>query len=264
MSVGIDPENSKLNINISSNTSGKVRTLYAILSGENYAHEEATAKIEIIQGTKPVSTDDSGSSTTPGTTPGGGSGSDQPSSGTDYTDTSNTVYSTNFDERGIIFRLPKRILTNSYTLPSTDVLFILQEKLLVKSPSDSQYSFYTVKPISYTEYDRLMSKAYASPLKRQAWRLFQNQSTGFDILSEIIPANAVNVTNSAIVYRIRYVRRPKPIILEDLPDGLQIDGYTKETTCEINPILHMDIVTKAVELALASRGVRVNKEQEDK
>ena len=259
MSVGIDPENSKLNINISPNTSGKVRTLYAILSGENHAHEEATAKIEIIQGTKPVNTDDSGSSTTPGTTPGGsGSGSDQPSSGTDSTDTSNAVYSTNFDERGIIFRLPKRILTNSYTQPSTDVLFILQEKLLVKSPSDSQYSFYTIKPISYTEYDRLMSKAYASPMKRQAWRLFQNQSTGFDILSEIIPANAVNVTNSDIVYRIRYVRRPKPIILEDLPDGLQIDGYTKETTCEINPILHQDILVRAVQLALASKGRQTN------
>ena len=32
-----------------------------------------------------------------------------------------------------------------------------------------------------------MSKAYAQPLKKQAWRLFSNAATGYDIQSEIIP-----------------------------------------------------------------------------
>ena len=45
--------------------------------------------------------------------------------------------------------------------------------------------------ISYKEYDREMSKPFAQPLKKQAWRLFQNNSTGYDIASEIILNEAI-------------------------------------------------------------------------
>ena len=122
---------------------------------------------------------------------------------------------------------------------------------------------YVIVPISYKEYDREMSKPYAQPLKKQAWRLFQNQAIGFDINSELIPrfnvtegteGSGEDATTTTFIYKIRYVKRPQPIILEDLPNNLEIDGVTTESECELNPIIHMDILNKAVELAITTRG----------
>jgi hypothetical protein len=52
-------------------------------------------------------------------------------------------------------------------------------------------------------------------------------------------------------YEVRYVAKPKPIVLIDLEDNLSIDGYTKETPCELDASLHEDILKRAVELASA-------------
>lgn len=52
-------------------------------------------------------------------------------------------------------------------------------------------------------------------------------------------------------YICRYIRKPKPIILEDLGDELTIDGSNKETPCELPDVLHRSILTRAVELAKA-------------
>lgn len=150
-----------------------------------------------------------------------------------------------FDSRGIIYELP------------SDVLFVLNEALVFNDGTRL-----VVKPLAYREYDREMSKAYAQPLKKQAWRLFNNISTGYDIYSEIIMnenlAKKFKVDNGPIsyVYKIRYVKRPQPIILVDLPNNLDIDGKTEATECEINPILHVDIINKAVEIAITTRGGR--------
>jgi hypothetical protein len=147
-----------------------------------------------------------------------------------------------FDDRGMLFVLPSKTVENENI---SEVLFILNEKMIVDGKS------YVIVPISYSEYDRKMSKPYSQPLKKQAWRLFQNISTGFDIYSELIPRWNLDVSD--VVYRIRYVKRPRPIVLEDIGD-LNIDGENKETTCELNPSLHVDILNKAVELAISTRG----------
>lgn len=191
------------------------------------------------------------------------------------------------------------------------ILFILNERLEVTTGSGKK--IYVVVPINYREYDREMSKAYAQPLKKQAWRLFSNAATGYDIQSEIIPIYGsvakvsfyyvkYNVHKSEhitfswdkyilqsgdevtgevdaegqlpqagvasvgmiykvnypidpnVIYTIRYVQRPTPIVLRELPDGLSIDGVSKETPCSLNPILHTDILNKAFELAISTRG----------
>ena len=149
---------------------------------------------------------------------------------------------------------------------TTDVLFILNEKLVqvFSEINNGEETIvgkknFVIVPISYKEYDREMSKAYSQPLKKQAWRLFQNQATGFDVNSELIPRFNVVTSQSetqkvSFVYKIRYVKRPRPIVLEDLPDDLEIDGVAKESECELNPIIHIDILNKAVELAIATRG----------
>lgn len=121
---------------------------------------------------------------------------------------------------------------------------------------------YVIVPINYREYDREMSKAYANPLKKQAWRLFQNISAGYDIYSELIPIWNVARTNATgtlvnLTYKIRYVERPTPIVLVDLPNNLTIDGYSHEQGCILNPIIHPDILKEAVRLAIESRASAV-------
>lgn len=193
-----------------------------------------------------------------------------------------------FDDRGIIYQMPKK--TVKQLIPTTDpeydqeaggqqyrdvevddttdVLFILNEKLVVTEGDPvTKKENYVIVPLNYKEYDREMSKAYSQPLKKQAWRLFQNQSAGFDVQSELIPIWDISEDltgddpTKVAVYKIRYVKRPDPIVLVNLPDGLSIDGVTVQTECTLNPILHVDILNRAVELALTTRGRVSNRSQ---
>lgn len=161
-----------------------------------------------------------------------------------------------YDDRGIIYKLPLRKYPSGNTWiekeGTTDVLFILNEKLI--TTIGNVLKNYVVVPINYREYDREMTKAYAQPLKKQAWRLFQNTSQGFDIQSELIPRWNLTANENIEAYKIRYIRRPCPIVLVDLPNELEIDGFKEAQDCELNPILHPEILNKAVEIAISTRG----------
>ena len=52
-------------------------------------------------------------------------------------------------------------------------------------------------------------------------------------------------------YTVRYIRKPEPIILVDLEDGLSIDGETEAKTCKLPEALHQTILTEAVKAAKA-------------
>ena len=56
-------------------------------------------------------------------------------------------------------------------------------------------------------------------------------------------------------YLVRYMSRPEPIILIDLPDGLSINGDENKykTECKLNPGLHRTILEIAVNMAIKSR-----------
>lgn len=149
-----------------------------------------------------------------------------------------------YDSRGILYELPN------------NVLVVLNEKLEITSNNKLKSTFVVV-PINYKEYDRQMSKAYTQPLKKQSWRIFQTETTGIDILSEIIPIEGTISSSDVVKYKIRYIRRPRPIVLQDFSqdtiDNVNIDGVSTRSECELNPIVHMDILNKAVELALVYR-----------
>lgn len=161
-----------------------------------------------------------------------------------------------FNSNGILFDMPKKVVNTSNGLKEvTDVLFILNEAMIVGNKN------YVIVPINYKEYDREMSKAYAQPLKKQAWRLFQNPTTGFDVVTELIPKFGVVSEDSEVTYKIRYIRRPRPIVLEDLPNNLEIDGISSYTECELNPSLHYDILQAAVQMAINTRGRQPSNQQ---
>lgn len=113
-------------------------------------------------------------------------------------------------------------------------------------------------PISYDEYTRLMSKPYQSPLKRQAWRIFSDGSANtskryMDIV--LTPEDRKYLENGTYnyMYDIRFIKRPRPIILTNISDAVEQDitigGESTAQTCELDPILHEEILQRAVELA---------------
>lgn len=145
-----------------------------------------------------------------------------------------------FDTRGRIVTLPN------------DIIMILNEYALVTraksngDPESNQESVrLTIVPIEYKEYSRLMSKPYKRPLKWQAWRLLNNSTTNNS--AEII----TGPNDTLISCNIRYIKKPRAIILSDL-EGVTLDGKSEAQTCELDSILHPEILQRAVELAKAA------------
>lgn len=141
------------------------------------------------------------------------------------------------------------------TFPA-DTFVIINEMLLLKD-GNTKAGTRQVVPITYDEYTRLMNKPYKEPLKSQAWRIITGQETsGADTVSlvELIINN--NDLNKTIVYKLRYVRRPRPIIVANLQtavgDNVSIDGLNTVSECELDPVIHEEILQRAVELAKAA------------
>ena len=126
-----------------------------------------------------------------------------------------------------------------------DVLMFINEYVIVTR--GEQKVRLTVIPINYNEYSRLMSKPYKRPLKFNAWRLLDNSDA--KNRAELI----VGPNDTITQYTIRYVKRPNPIVLSNLEEGLSLgDNISTETPCELDPILHPEILQRAVELAKAA------------
>lgn len=189
----------------------------------------------------------------------------------DYIDAENDVQT--IDQRGKIIYLPDDLMITlneaffvHYKL--MDSLSQEEPKLIRTIVKDT----YQVVPITLGEYQRLMSKPSNDPLKRQVWKLMGNNASGNGSI-EIIPhwmdvryiltGNEVNSgynLEGKYTLKIRYIRRPYPIIIQELnAQGLTINGKTAvygstlpsatEDACELSQELHPEILQRAVELA---------------
>ena len=128
--------------------------------------------------------------------------------------------------------------TKSVDLPSK-LMFAINE--VVEVARNNKPVILQVIPIKFDEYSRLMCKPYKRPLKYQAWRLTNNSTSN---KADIV----IGPSDILTKYTIRYVRRPNPIIVSSL-DGLTIENKGTATECELDPILHEEILQRAVELA---------------
>ena len=133
----------------------------------------------------------------------------------------------------------------NFTLPTNDkILLILNEKVGLSNGRNL-----VIKPVALDEYDRLVAKPFKYPTKNQAWRLITSSNT-VDIV--------VGPNDTIDNYTIRYVKKPQPIIVADLGANLTIDGKRGNETiynticCELDEILHEEILQRAVELAKIS------------
>lgn len=135
----------------------------------------------------------------------------------------------------------------SITLPS-GIMMIINE--IVQVLRDNKLTDLIVSPLRFDEYNRLMAKPFKRPVKNQAWRLINSDTVNKADL-------VVGPGDTIINYIVRYIRSPKPIIIGDL-DGLTINGYTfgsgnkQAMGCELDPMLHEEILQRAVEIAKIS------------
>lgn len=138
-----------------------------------------------------------------------------------------------FDDRSQLYKMP------------SDILLVLNETGI--NTVDKVKRLISIVPMNYEEYARLMSKPWKQPLKNQGWRLFQSAGE-VDFISEVV----IKYNSTLTDYKIRYVKRPRPIILANLADeysNVSIEGINTVTECELDPILHPEILQRAVELA---------------
>lgn len=127
-----------------------------------------------------------------------------------------------------------------------DIMMLVNEFVDVTRTNHTPASLrLTIVPLPYTEYSRLQSKPYKRPLQYQAWRLIDNVDGSNKAELIVGPNDTINK------YTIRYIKKPKAIILSDL-DGVTLDGKTKAQECELDTILHVEILQRAVELAKAA------------
>ena len=140
---------------------------------------------------------------------------------------------------------PRTAGVKSVAMPE-NVLVFINETLTVTRGTSTVYL--SVVPISYIEYSRQMSKPFKRPTHYQAWRLINSTSTP-STHCDLIAGPDDTLTK----YTARYIKRPAPIVLIDLDDeGLSIDGVDEATECELDPIIHEDILQRAVEMAKAA------------
>ena len=134
-----------------------------------------------------------------------------------------------------------------YKLPE-DLLFITYEEVAVSSNNNCSHSTKRiVVPITQDEYYRVINNPFRGPNNRRALRL--------DCTNNIVEIVSKDDIES---YTVRYLSKPRPIILVTLPDNLTINHEYKETACELAEIVHRPILELAVKLALMSRSINTN------
>lgn len=126
---------------------------------------------------------------------------------------------------------------------SNDILFMIYEQCTLSDENNCiNNKIVSVVPTIHDDLDKVLKNPFKSPNSRKVIRL------DFDNKIELI--SKYNISN----YKVRYLKKPNPIILVALEDNLSIDnGDTKVSNGETNPILHERIVQRAVQLAVQSK-----------
>ena len=129
-----------------------------------------------------------------------------------------------------------------FELPE-DVWFITYESATLKDERlgclDGEEA--TIVPVTQDEYYRVAKNPFRGPSKGRAVRLDIGDGV-IEIISDY------NIDK----YLVRYLSRPKPIVLVDLGE-LSVNGIKVRTECELNPVIHRAILERAVRLAIISK-----------
>lgn len=173
-----------------------------------------------------------------------------------YTDAANgTPYYYN-SNKSILFAVP-------------DNMFLALSEQLIENVSLNSTKLYTIVPLEYQEFSRLMRKPYKLPLKDTAWKLDHNsivttqQSTEYVRQVEFIGDFK---DKSSLKYDLVYIKTLQPIILmnlaeynvtirgeytplDDTGESISEAQYDSKSPCMLPEELHEEILQRAVEIA---------------
>ena len=128
-----------------------------------------------------------------------------------------------------------------FAIPN-NLCYAIQESATLDIPN-CDASVANVLPKTHDEVNTQLNNPFKKPDANVAWRLdFFNTDTNERVV-EIISNFTV------LKYQMRYLRYPKPIILESLDGGLSIEGEVASRTSELDESIHGEILDRAVELA---------------
>lgn len=156
-----------------------------------------------------------------------------------YTTSTKEEGYTGLSNKSVFFKLPE------------DLWFITYEAVNLKDDElgcmDGEGI--SVIPVTQDEYHRIKKNPFRGPNERRAVRLDLSEK-----VVEIVSKYNIDT------YLVRYLARPRPIILSKLPDNLSINGVSDKTECELNPVIHRAILERAVKLAIRSKVPNTGKE----
>lgn len=140
------------------------------------------------------------------------------------------VYGCGLDSSSVFFEIPE------------DVWFKTGEKAVISADSleckGCAKREVDVVPVTQDTLYRTKNSPFRGPNERRVLRL---DSGAYNV--ELISKYPI------ISYTLRYLSKPEPIILEDLTDGLTINGQSKAQTCKLNPAIHRAVLSRATSIA---------------
>jgi hypothetical protein len=152
-------------------------------------------------------------------------------------------YNSDSDSHAVDWAVQQLLSKNSKAFKlESDVWFIIYESLSVGSKD------IPVRPIKHDEFNRIRNNPFKRQRDSEALRLLVSLKAE----SINMPILEVISNYDSYIYKIRYIRKPKPIILDN-DEYLSINGYTCKTMgCELPEVLHRTVLDMAVKLAAAT------------
>lgn len=142
-------------------------------------------------------------------------------------------------------------ITNTTSISSNSIIYKLPEDLWFITYESATYNTDQeclnllnplVSPVSQDEFYNTNRNPFRGPSDKRILRL----DVGVNQI-ELVSLYPIKE------YIIRYIKKPSPIILVDLPDNITINNIHNKTECELNTLVHRTILDRAVQLALLSR-----------
>lgn len=133
-----------------------------------------------------------------------------------------------------------------------DLLFRTWESCVITSPcGETQVP---VIPVTQDEFWRTIRNPFKRQNKQRVLRLEYSVSASVTEKDSYSVRNYVELVSDYTIseYTVRYLSKPEPIIIEDLPAGLSINGKTEAQTCLLPEALHQTILSEAVRMAKAT------------
>lgn len=134
-----------------------------------------------------------------------------------------------------------------------DLWFITYESCLITDGKCSGSTILDVIPVRQDEYHRIKRNPFRGANDRRALRL--------DLANNVVEiVSKYGITS----YYVRYMKKLQPIVLEDMPNDLTVNGVGTLTECELHEGLHQRVLELAVSMALRSKGYNIERNNENR